>query len=476
MDAHRPDSPATLPAGRAPWATETERRQRGLSGLRGTLVARFRARRERDRQSGVAFLITIASLTLLIALVAQFTYGTTVDSAQAANARDEVRAHYLARSALSLSRLLIKIQLRFVEPIMAQAQKMLVEQTGQDLGISLRVTDYVTPLLGFFAGSKMETELLSGLIGIDTAEASGLGIPAGHMGAEITNEDGKIDINCGGGPAAVRSRQLTVFRLLQALMASPRYNWLFEQRNAQGQFIDRTDLARALIDWADGDEQAFGVDANAAGPEDYRYDQRDDPYQAHNNNYDTLEETNLVRGMDPDYAEAFASNLTVYASDQNCKVNLASVKGDCTPLIVGLVRAALFPDPSKPPLDSSILDDNRLYPLASILCERSQAVGFDSLDTLIGVLSNPAASIARDDPRYQLMQSLTGIAISKAQLSQVAYVGPPRVYRVVATGESGKVKKRIIVILDSARYLDNPVTNNPEGERAAGVIQYWREE
>jgi general secretion pathway protein K len=444
-----------------------------------TLAARFRARRARDRQSGVAFLITISSLSLLIALVAQFTYGTTVDAAQAVNARDEVRAHYLARSALSLSRLLIKIQLRFVEPIMQTAQQMLSKQMdGQDLGISLRVTDYATPLLGFFAGSKMETALLSGLIGIDTTGATGLGIPTGHMDAEITNEDGKIDINCGGGTVPERPKQIMVFRLLQALMASPRYDWLFEQRNAEGQFVDRTDLARAIIDWADADEQAFAINANAAGPEDYRYDQRDDPYQAHNNFYDTVEETNLVRGMDPDYAEAFASNFTVYASDpkQNCRVNLASVKGDCTPLVVGLVRAALFPDPSKPPLDPSILDDNRLYPLASILCERGQAVGFDSLKTLIGVLTNPASSISRDDPRFQLMQNLTGITITEAQLSQVAYVGAPRVYRLVATGESGKVKKRIIVILDSKGFLSNPVTNNPAGEQAAGVIQYWREE
>jgi general secretion pathway protein K len=444
-----------------------------------TLAARFRARHERDRQSGVAFLITISSLSLLIALVAQFTYGTTVDSAQAINARDEVRAHYLARSAVSLSRLLIKIQRTFVDNIMQTAQQMLAKQMdGQDLGISLRVTDYATPLLGFFAGSKMETALLSGLIGIDTTGATGLGIPTGHMDAEITNEDGKIDINCGGGSVPTRSQQIMVFRLLQALMASPRYNWLFEQRNAEGQFVDRVDLARAIIDWADADEQAFAVDANASGPEDYRYDQRDDPYQAHNNYYDTVEETNLVRGMDPDYAEAFASNFTVYASDplQKCRVNLASVKGDCTPLVVGLVRAALFPDPSKPPLDLSILDDNRLYPLASILCERGQTVGFDSLKTLIGVLTNPANSISRDDPRFQLMQNLTGITITEAQLSQVAYVGAPRVYRVVATGESGKVKKRIIVILDSKGFLSNPVTNNPAGEQAAGVIQYWREE
>ena len=61
----------------------------------------------------------------MVALVGEFTYGTTVDAAQAANARDEVRAHYMALSSVNLSRLLIKIQQRFVDPVMAQAQQML---------------------------------------------------------------------------------------------------------------------------------------------------------------------------------------------------------------------------------------------------------------------------------------------------------------------------------------------------------------
>jgi hypothetical protein len=445
-------------------------------GMGGVLARRFRERRRRDRQSGVALLITISALSLLIALVSQFSYGTTVDAAQAANARDELRAHYLARSAMELSRMLIKIQLKFVEPIMRTAQDMLNKMAGEDLGISLRVTDYTGPLLGFFSGNKTDVAMLGGMMGVDTSEAKGLSAVPGRMDAEITNEDGKIDINCGGGSVPDRPTQIFLFRLLSALFMSPRYDLLFSTADADGRFVDRVDLARALIDWADGDEQMFSIDANAAGPEDYRYDQRAEPYLAHNNFYDTIAETGLVRGMTADFSEAFRPYLTTYASDPNCRVNLASTKGDCTPLIVGLVRAALIPDPTKPPLDPTILDDNKLYPLASVLCERGAAVGFSSLDTVIGVLTNPAGSLSQDDPRFQMMQNLTGIAITKQQLEQVAYVGAPRVYRVVATGESGKVKKRITAILDTVRTIANPVTSDAASEQASGVIQYWREE
>ena len=60
------------------------------------------------RERGVAMLVVLTWLALMISLVSEFTYGTTVDAAQAANARDELRAHYLARSAVNLARLLKK--------------------------------------------------------------------------------------------------------------------------------------------------------------------------------------------------------------------------------------------------------------------------------------------------------------------------------------------------------------------------------
>ena len=38
------------------------------------------------------------------------------------------------------------------------------------------------------------------------------------------------------------------------------------------------------------------------------------------------------------------------------------------------------------------------------------------------------------------------------------------------------MKKKITAIVDTQRVLENPLTLNPASEKAAGVLQYWREE
>jgi general secretion pathway protein K len=451
--------------------------------------------RRRDR--GVAMLIVLTWLALMISVVADFTYGTSIDSAQAANARDELRAHYLARSGVNLSRLLIKIQQRFVDPVMGQVQKMISQASGGSqsgagggsgssssgglgmLGLSLKVTDYAGSLMGFFSGSKDEVAGLGGLIGIDTAGIKGLGLKSGHFDAEITAEDGKINVNCGGGVTSDKNKQLLVYRLLNALMFSRRFDKLFSDADTSGNFAVRSEVARAIIDWADADDQMFSPEG-ASGTEDYRYDARADKYRAHDNYYDTIEEIKMVKGVSDGFMEAFQPFLTVYAGDPNCKVNIAAISnkngGDCTPLIMALVRAAATADPTQPPTDPTVLDDAQLYPRASLACDRASAAGFDSVDTLVNILQNPQTSVLPDDPRYKVFQSLRPLTINKGELGKLVYTGSPRIYRIVATGDSGRVTKKITAIVDTGRTLDNPLTLNPVSEQAAGVLQYWREE
>jgi len=91
-------------------------------------------------------------------------------------------------------------------------------------------------------------------------------------------------------------------------------------------------------------------------------------------------------------------------------------------------------------------------------------------------MKNPQTAVLPDDPRYKIFQSMPPVVISDADLAKVAKVESPRVYRVVATGVSGRVKKKITAIIDTKRAVENPLTLNPGSEMAAGVLQYWREE
>src|SRR4051812_32952415 len=61
-------------------------------------------------QRGVALLIVIISITLLALMASEFAYNSRVDLQLATNQRDEIRAYYLARSGIGLSRLLLKFQ------------------------------------------------------------------------------------------------------------------------------------------------------------------------------------------------------------------------------------------------------------------------------------------------------------------------------------------------------------------------------
>jgi len=333
-------------------------------------------------------------------------------------------------------------------------------------------------LMGFFSGSKDEVASLGSLVGIDTAGIKGLGLKSGSFDAEITSEDGKIDIACGSGVAPDKTRQTTVYRLLSGLMFSRRFDRLFSEADNTGQFTTRAEVARAIIDWADADDQMFSIEG-ASAAEDYKYDGRADRYRAHDNTYDTIEEVKMVRGVSDSFMEAFAPHLTIYSSDKDCKVNLGAISnkngGDCTPLLMGIVRAAVT-EPGKPPTDPSLLDDTRLYPIASVACDRASAAGFDSLSTISGLMKNPQTAVLPDDPRYKIFQSMPPIVISDADLGKVAKVESPRVYRIVATGVSGRVKKKITAIIDTKRLVENPLTLNPASEKAAGVLQYWREE
>ena len=61
----------------------------------------------RGRRRGVALILVLATVAVMTTVVLEFVHDTQVRSKIAANSRDSVRAYFLARSGIELSRLMI---------------------------------------------------------------------------------------------------------------------------------------------------------------------------------------------------------------------------------------------------------------------------------------------------------------------------------------------------------------------------------
>src|SRR5512137_608507 len=77
------------------------------------------ARRRRRKERGVALILVLGAITVLTVMLTEFQDDTSADLATAVADRDALKAEYLAKSGIELSRLLLA-----AEPTVQQAIKM----------------------------------------------------------------------------------------------------------------------------------------------------------------------------------------------------------------------------------------------------------------------------------------------------------------------------------------------------------------
>ena len=417
--------------------------------------ARIRASDDR-RQRGIALISVVVILAVLGSLMADFAYNTHVDFTSAINARDDLQAHYHARSAINFSRLLLRVQQKFIDP----NRKFLG-------GLDLQIADYAPLIISAF-NSAEGAEGIGALLGLQAEGIKGLGVETGSFDLEMKSLDGKININCGGGPnwQAVPVTQLAA--QLTALMSPRRYDRLFEQASDTGQYTDRLEQMRAIIDWTDQDTFVYGGSA----AEDYRYNAREDPYENKNQYFDTLQELRLVKGVDEDFIAAFADSLTVYG---HCKVNVALADA---PVLTALILqyAASRTDPALQPRNLALL-------VRYLLLIRDLRGGFQDAKSFVQAVEDPMSQaglaaavdgIAGGDQGQQLqgLPPASGVKLDAKINSAIVVGGTRRIWRIVGKAEVGRVRKQIITVWDStavsmqaSRYRSGP-----------GAFIYWREE
>lgn len=382
---------------------------------------RGRPRSPRKRQRGVALLAVLVAVSIVLVLVAQFATNTNVDLFAATNQRDQMRAEFLARSAINLSELVIRIQQRLDN---------MKETRGQ-----VQITDFADQVLMAFCGTREEVKAA---VGFDTSSVKGLGAEIGTCGIvnrEITTEDDKLNVNCFNGAAWQTQKSA-----LDAMLFFNAYDPVFEEADAEGYRRDRQQQVAAIVDYIDTNTLRL---QDRGTTEDYGYESLKDAYRPKNNYIDTVGELKLVRGIDDRFWTLFGDAFTVYGG---CKINLSSLKN------TQLIAAVLYLG-AKNASDPIIQDPKKLFALASIVARAKQfGQQFQNVDEFIAFVKDPAGALGATAGQGSLQGSaasnalnagipgLTGsdklsLELDKAKLQQMATAGPRRIYRVQAYAE-----------------------------------------
>jgi general secretion pathway protein K len=377
------------------------------------------ARRKRVRQRGVALVAVMVAIAITLVVTNEFGTSTNVDMLAAANYRDQMRSHFLARSAASLSELVIRVQ-----------QRMDNVQQLRDAGI--RITDFADQVLLAFCGNPEEVQAA---IGLTSSDAKGLGADIGTCGivGQITTEDDKINLNCANGPDATAK---TLKSMLDALIYFPAYDPVFEEADAEGYRRDRNLQAAAIVDYIDADNVRV---RDRGTTEDYGYENLKDPYKPKNNYIDSLGELRLVRGVDDRFWTLFSSAFTVYGG---CKTNVCALSN------VQQIAAVLYLT-AKNPNDPVLQDPAKLFTLAGLVAKAKQfGMSCTKLSDFADFVKDPAAQLDARDKQNGTGQGSAppsgqklGLELDMTKLGQIASAGPRRTYRVEAWGEIERKQK-----------------------------------
>lgn len=426
-----------------------------------------RPSRGQRRQRGAALIFVIVSLTLLAAMTVDHVYKSQIDVASAYNTRDAVKSEFMARSALNLTRIMLKIQERVID----RHRKVIAQFLGKDLQIS----DIMPMLLEIFFGNA---SLLAGF-GMDTGDVRGLDIPPGYGKPEIVaidSEDGKLNVNCAFARTETDPQVQILARQLYTMFSNPRYEELFQNLDEIEDPNRPMALVRAIMDYVDPDQARFSA---AGAAEDYRYNSLPDPYEEKNYLMDSVEELHLVNGINDEVWSHFGPSMTVYGT---CAPNLCAV-----PLGNWIVAAAVIFRSAKDPSNPVLMDPFLMPQIAQSALMTLQFMGCTDLGLFAQGAQNPTAI-------FQSMQGMVpgmggapgaipnipGVELDTKKLAESAYIGPRRFYRIVVSGHSGKggtdklgnpkwrVTRTITAVWDQQAFSAS------SGQR--GQYVYWKQE
>lgn len=314
---------------------------------------RIPIRRGKGAPHGVALLVVLVALSLMSAVVTDLGANEMVRYRLASNDRDAMKAQALAESSLNIARLLLAMQ-DAVQPLITQ-----LASTGIPL-----------PAHTFWQLVPLDSELLKGLTSGELQSTLGMNVDAAleerkaKLATQLEEKKASFDADKPGAglepfmppeggfgafdgtfradiqdeeqkPATLRGWATTIspaqcYAYAQRIfhvIEPERYDFLFEDRDGQGNRTSREELIGNLYDWLDENQDAVDPRADATawcrgggGAEDAGYSSgyKVVPKNAY---YDAPGELRLVRGMSDAHLRAFGDKISIYGDG---KVNVLS--------------------------------------------------------------------------------------------------------------------------------------------------------
>lgn len=404
-------------------------------------------------ERGAALLVVMVAVAVLTALAVDLAYDTRVSLRIAANARDELRATYLARSGVALSRLVLSFQQDVDDAIpkvpgqasLPRPQIWRIVPVGSDLAANL-----------FRKGPPAP----AGPPGPGHPPA---GPPSGGFETVVDDEGRKVNVQL---DSSYTSGQLAAqVQALWQLICDPRWDALFDHEDENGLRVSRQELLVYLRDWVDSDERGSALVASFPSggcqmiapqnpfeqgytDENFPYDRGEDRYRAKNARMDSVAELYMVAGVTDAFMAAFGDAITVYLP-RDAKRNVNET--DRARL---LDLARIVADPQNQPV---LYDPELGDKLQKAVMER----------TFGGMLSMAPTDFG------QLVQAL-GVSVKMSTLSETSPQNPftdgSSVFRVRATGRAGDVTKNLEAVLRFDKLTPGQVVTTP------GRLVHWREE
>jgi general secretion pathway protein K len=439
------------------------------------------------RERGVALLLVLVGLAVLGLVANEIRYNSIVEIRLATNERDNLRAYYLARSGVGLSRLMLKFQ--------KQMDQIQIPNIGGLLGALTAGGDPMEALknlanpkpgqppaagpstmsLQLWRMAKIDCYMLSQMIAEEDPKKGGLGPKSsssskkfefddenpelaqaqskrsfgafeGCFRSELSDEEEKINISKLNAPQL--SAQVALIQTLAAF-ADKKYEFLFEKEDSNRVKAVPTDIIIAMRDWLDEDEVGTQLNLSGQGDpfakgfsdENYNYDKFDPRYKAKNAAFDSMDELYMIHGVNDRFMAAFGDKLTVYP-DQNSKQNINT---DDPVLLELAIRAIADPARPDPRLQDPLFIDTLIKKIrtARVFSIMGMSVtDFVSIVQSAGVATNSTITNNAQNNRFIGDKSNT--------------------YRIKVTGEAGDVTRAITVVI----RLDDGL----------GRIVHWKEE